>query len=201
MLAPLTAEIENIARASLKDMISDGRPQNWDESKDPSVIRRDPSRSETDIPSVKSDSMSWSMAEQKWIDHALEAVWKPEVESALERPPDAESVVHHGINAKEIERCRKQGINYAICVPIRLYMAHPKWPKRQDDPIDERIMYYCEKDVKRQLHRWQEAAAKNRMHQFELSLERPNMYLPEHFDMWRKILQQGSLPWPGKHHG
>ena len=112
-------------------MISEGRPQNWEVGNDHSLIRRDPPRAQADIPSVKSDSMSWSMAEQKRIDHALEAVWKPEVESAPQRPPDAESIVHHGINAEEIERCRQQGIDYVISVPIRLYMAHPKWPKRR----------------------------------------------------------------------
>ena len=40
------------------------------------------------------------------------------------------SVAHQGIDAEAIERCRQQGIPYTINVPIRLYMAHPKWPKQ-----------------------------------------------------------------------
>ena len=43
-LDALTAEIENVARASLKAMISEGRPQNWEDSKEPKLIRpRSPS--------------------------------------------------------------------------------------------------------------------------------------------------------------
>ena len=192
-LVTLTAHIENVARASLKDMISEGRPQNWEDSKDPGLIRHDPPRAETDIPSVKSDSMSWAMAEQNEIDQALEAVWKPEVDSAPPRPPDAASVVHGGINAKAIEQCRQQGIPYVISFPIRLYMAHPMWPKQEGDAIDERTKYYCERDVERHLRRWQEGAARKRMHRFELPLDVPTMYLPKRFDMWRKFLQLGGL--------
>ena len=191
-LAALTAEIENVARASVKAMISEGRPQNLEDSRDPRLIRHDPPRAETDIPSVKSESMSWTIAEQDEIDQALEAEWKPEVDGAPLPPPDAVSGVHSGINAEEIERCRQQGIPYVICVPIRLYMAHPKWPRREGDPLDERTKYYCEKDVERHMRRWQEAAAEKRMRRFELPLEAPIMFLPERFDMWRRILQQGG---------
>ena len=63
--ATLLAEAENVVRASLKTMISEGRPQNWEASKNPALIRHDPPRAETDIPSVKSDSLSWSLEEQK----------------------------------------------------------------------------------------------------------------------------------------
>ena len=124
-LATLTVDIENLARASLKAMIAEGRPQDWEDSKDASLIRHNPPRAETDIRSVKSDSMSWTMAEQREIDQALEAVWKPDVENAPQPPPDAVSHAFHGINADEIERCRAQGIPFVITVPIRLYMAHP----------------------------------------------------------------------------
>ena len=192
--ATLLAEAENVVRASLKTMISEGRPQNWEASKNPALILHDPPRAETDIPSVKSDSLSWSLEEQKEIDQALEAVWKPEVDNAPSPPPDAVSAAHQGIDADAIERCRQQGILYVISVPIRLYLAHPKWPKQEGDPVDERTKYYCEKDVERHLLRWQKAASKKKIYQFELPLEDPTMYLPKTFDMWRKILQQGEQP-------
>lgn len=188
------ADIENVVRASLKTMISEGRPQNWEESKDPKSIRHDPPRAETTIPSVKSESLSWSVKEQKEIDQALEAVWKPEVDNTPPPSPDAVSVVHRGVNAEEIKLCRQQGIPYVISVPIRLYMAHPKWPKQEGDPVDERTKYYCEKDVERHLRRWQKAASDKKMYQFLLPLEDPTMYLPKAFDMWRRILQQGEQP-------
>lgn len=195
-LSILTANIANLARASLKDMISEGRPQNWEDSTDPTSIRHDPPRAETDIPSVKSESLSWSIAEQKMIDQALEAVWMPEVERAPQRPHDAVSVVYHGVDAEKVKRCRQQGIHYVIMVPIRLYMAHPKWPKRDGDPIDERIMYYCEKDVERHLNRWRMAASKKRIHQFTVSLDEPSMYLPDRYDKWRKFLKQRGVGLP-----
>ena len=186
------AAVENVVRASVEAMISEGRPPDWEDSKDSRSIRHDPPRSETDIPSVKSESLSWTIAEQKQIDQALEAVWKPEIDVAPALSPNAEVVVHHGINAEAIKQCREQGIPYVISVPIRLYMAHPKWPQREGDPVDERTKYYCEKDVEMHLRRWELAAAEKRMHRFELSLEDPGMYLPERFDMWRRILQQGG---------
>ena len=120
-------------------------------------------------------------------------MWKPDVDTAPPLPPpDAEAVIHRGINAEEIDYCREQGISFVISVPIRLYMAHPKWPQLEGDPLDERTKYYCEKDVERHLRRWQSAAAEKRMRIFELPLEDPIMYLPERFDMWRRILQQGG---------
>ena len=195
-IAKQLADIENVVRASLKTMISEGRPQeqDWEKSKDFKAIRRDLPRIETEIPSVRSDSLSWSVKDQKEIDQALEAVWKPEVDNAPPPRPDAESVAHQGIDAEAIERCRQQGIPYVISVPIRLYMAHPKWPKQDGDPVDERTKYYCEKDVEKHLQRWQKAAAEKKIYQFELPLEDPTMYLPAAFDMWRKILQQGEQP-------
>ena len=188
------ADIDNIIRASLKTMISEGRPQDWEESKNFKAIRRDPPRAETEIPSVKSDSLSWSLKEQKEIDQALEAVWKPEVDNAPPPRPDASASSHQGIDAEAIERCRQQGMPYVISVPIRLFMAHPKWPKQGDGPLDERTKHYCEKDVERHLRSWHKAAAEKKIYQFELPLEDPAMYLPETFDMWRKILQRGGLP-------
>ena len=192
-LATLTADIENVTRSSLKDMISAGRPHDWQDSKDPKLIRHDPPRSATEIPSVKSDSMSWSVATQGEIDRALKAVWKPEVESAPPRPPGAGSGMHMGVNVKEIERCRQQGIPYFISVPIRLYWAHPYWPKQEGDLVDDRIKHYCARDVERHLRRWQEAAAEKKLYQFTMEPDDPSMYLPEFFEMWRTILRPTGL--------
>ena len=193
-LVDQTADIENVARASLKDMISEGRPQNWEDSKDAKLIRYDPPRADTDIRSMKADSMSWTVAEQHEIDQALEAVWKPEVDSAPSQPPDAVSVMYTAVNADEIERYRQQGIPYVISVPIRLYWAHPRWPKQEGDFVDDRTRYYCEQDVERHLRRWQEAAAEKKINQFTLEPEDPTMYLPKSFDMWRTILRPARLP-------
>ena len=184
--------VEDVVRASVKAMISEGRPPDWEDSKDSRSIRHDPPRSKTDIPSMKSESLSWTIAEQEQIDQALEAVWKPEIDAAPTPSLNSEVVVHSGVNAEAIEQCREQGIPYVISVPIRLYMAHPKWPKQEGDPLDERTKYYCEKDVERHFRRWQSAAAEKRMNRFELSLEDPDMYLPESFNMWRIILRQGG---------
>ena len=103
-LAALLAEVENVARASLKTMISEGRPQDWERSKDPKSIRHDPPRAEKDIPSVKSNSLSWSLKDQREIDQVLEAVWKPTVDDAPAPPPGANPVCHHGIDRKQIEQ-------------------------------------------------------------------------------------------------
>ena len=107
-------------------MISEGQPPDWEDSKDPRSIRHDPPRAETDILSVKSESMSWTIAEQKQIDQALEAVWKPEVDAAPPPPPpNAQAVVHHGINAEAIQQCREQGISYVISVPFGFIWLTP----------------------------------------------------------------------------
>lgn len=188
------AAVDDVVRASVKTMICEGLPEDWDRSKDFKAIRHDPPRSEAKIPSLKSDSLSWSLKEQKEIDQALEAVWKSEIENAPTPSPDASAVTHRGILADEIERCRQQGIPYVVRVPIRLYMAHPKWPQREcDPPPDERIKHYCSKDVERHLQAWQQAASEKRMRQFELELEEPDMYLPEHFNMWNRLLNRAGL--------
>ena len=75
-------------------------------------------------------------------------------------------------------------------------MAHPKWPKQEGDPVDERTKYYCGKDVERHLRRWQKAASDKKIYQFQLVPEDPAMYLPEAFEMWRKIIQRGGLSLP-----
>ncbi len=191
--AEMLAEAENILRACLKSIVANGIPDDWEPAKDHRSIWREPKRSSSTLPSVKSDSMSWTVAEQKMIDKALEAVWKKEVNRAPSPPSDAESLVIHGVNAEEIERCREQGTPFVVSVPVRLYMAHPRWPKQEDDPVDERTKYYCRRDVERHLRRWQEAAAERKLLQFTLDHEDPNMYLPNSFSMWRRILQPAGL--------
>ena len=194
----LLADIEDVVRASLKTMISEGRPQDWEDSKDMKSIRHDPPRAETEIPSVKSDSLSWTVAEQNEIDQALETVWKPTVDNAPAPPPDASSVTHHGIDRQQIEQYEQQGTYYIIRIPVLLYMAHPKWIERAGEPLDEHTRYYCEKDVERHMRRWQEAADEKKIHQFELPLEDAITYLPKRFDSWRTLLpeepEQGEQP-------
>ncbi len=184
------ADIENVVRASLKTMISEGRPQDWEDSKDLKSIRHDPPRAETEIPSVKSDSLSWTMAEQYEIDQALETVWKPTVDNAPAPPPDASTVIHQGIDRQQIEQYEQQSTYYIIRIPVLLYMAHPKWIERAEEPLDDHTRYYCEKDVERHMRRWQEAANEKKIHQFELPLEDATMYLPKHFDFWRTFLPE-----------
>ena len=190
----LLADAENILRACLKSIVANGVPGDWAASKEHRSIWRDPPRSSSKIPSIKSDSMSWTITEQEEINRALQAVWKPEIDNAPSRPADAVPLIHTGINAKEIEQFRQQGIPYVISAPIRLYMAHPRWPEHESDPVDERTKYYCAKDVEKQLHRWREAATERQIHQFTLELEDPAMYLPKSYDMWRTILQPAGLP-------
>ena len=184
------ADIENVVRASLKTMISEGRPQDWEDSKDLKSIRHDLPRAETEIPSVKSDSLSWSLKEQKEIDRALEAVWKPTVDNAPAPAPDASPVCHQGVNREQIEQYKQQGIYYIIRIPALLYMAHPKWIERAGEPLDDHTRYYCEKDVERHLERWQKAAHEKKVHQFELPLENGISYLPASFDFWRKLVSE-----------
>ena len=135
-----------------------------------------------------------SVTEQKEIDKALEAVWKPEIDSAPAQPTGAVASIHTGVNAEEVERCRQHGIPYVVSVPIRLYMAQPRWPDQESCPVDERTKYYCGKDVEWHLRRWREAAAKKKIHQLTLEPEDPTMYLPKSFAMWRTNLQPAGLP-------
>lgn len=188
-LIAMTVDVENVARASLRDMIDGGRPKDWEASKEARAIRHDPPHQKTDIPSVKSESLSWTLAEQEVIDQALEGVWRQGIDNAPERPAGPASTVHQGVDAKAIRQCRQGGIPYVISVPILLYMAHPKWPQEKGDPLDERTKYYCERDVEKHMRRWQEAADKKGLHRFELPLEEPETYLPENYDGWLRILR------------
>ena len=186
----LLAKVDDVVRASLKTMIAQGRPSDWEKSKDFKAIRHFPTRAKTDIPSVKSDSLSWSVQEQEEIDQALEAVWKPTVDSAPTPLLGAGITYHRGVNREQIEQYQQQGIAYIIRIPAMLYMAHPKWIERADDPLDDHTRYYCERDVERHMQCWQKAANEKRLNQFELPLEDATMYLPINFGAWRVILAE-----------
>ncbi|MDE2879542.1 HEPN domain-containing protein [Candidatus Palauibacter soopunensis] len=54
----LMQEVSSVLRSSIKSMIANGRPQDWSGAKGSGSIRRDPPRSEDDIPSDKADSAS-----------------------------------------------------------------------------------------------------------------------------------------------
>ena len=183
----LLADVTNVLRASIKSMICEGRPGSWEESKDARTIRHDPPRPDSEIPSVKSDSLSWTVAEQREIDDALEAVWKPTVEAAPTAAPGAESIIHMGVTPDRVEPYRTKGIPYVIRHPARLYMAHPKWPKAASDDLDERVEYYCERDVERHMLEWQKAASEKRLIQFELSTD-ATFYLPGNRKHWPRPL-------------
>lgn len=180
--------IENLVRTSLKTMISDGRQQSWEDSRDWKSIRYDPPRAETEIPSVKSDSLSWTLKEQREIDQSLEAVWKPTVDNAPAPSSDAHPVCYEGVNREQIEQYKRKRIYYIIRIPALLYMAHPKWLERADEPLDDHTRYYCERDVYQHFERWRKAAAEKKVHQFELPLEPGMCYLPKHFDYWRTLI-------------
>ena len=175
----------DVARVSLKDMIVEGKPVNWEKSKNEESIRHDPPRSESDIRSVKSDSLSWTVKEQKEIDCALESVWRPTVDKAPPPPPGrgggilTRDAPDYTLLQKDIERCRLQGGHYVIMDPAVLYKAHPKWPKIASDLLDERTKYYCEKDVEKHMQLWSEAAAKKRLQRFKLPCK-ASLYLPGH---------------------
>ena len=184
--------IDDIARTCLKTMITEGRPGDWEASKDFKNVRQNPPRKDTEIPSTKSDSLSWSVADQKAIDAALEAVWKPEVDNAPDPIPGTGATMHMGISPEEIERCRRDGIAFTIAVPVRLYLAHPMWPEEGEDP-DERVMYYCGRDVERHLRLWHSAASDKAMYTFALDLESPDHFLPRALPYWRELLQAAGL--------
>ena len=186
-------DVENVTRASVKTMIEVGRPLVWTESKQAKMIRQKPVRPAKQIPSTKSDSLSWTVAEQKAIDKALWSVWRPEVEGAPPPSVDANPEVRHGVIAEKIKICRQEGIPFVVSLPIRLYWSHPMWPKDLDEVPDERTKYYCHRDVQKHLEEWQEAAANKRMWMFVLPLENPELYQAEKFEMWRKILEQGGV--------
>ena len=71
------------------------------------------------IPSVKADSLSWSEEEQREIDRALEAVWKPIIDQAPLPPPNVAAPTVAELTPELVEGYREQGITYVV--------THPAW--------------------------------------------------------------------------
>ena len=184
----LICRVLDVARASLKTMIAEGRPQDWSPSKDHKSIRHDPPRDESQIPSMKSDSLSWTVKEQREIDRALESAWRPSVDQAPTVPPGTRCTIHRGIRQETVEQHRRQGKYCVVRHPAVLYLAHPKWPSAESDQIDERTAFYCERDVARHMQRWAEAASQKRLDQFEIPWD-ASFFHPKHRRHWPQPLQ------------
>lgn len=186
-IASLLADADNVARACLKAMIAEGLPKDWNEAANRSALRQDPPRAGSEIPSVKSDSLSWSVVEQNEIDRALEAVWKPVVEEAPQPPSHVGPLIVSGNLPEAAERYREEGIPYVVPHPARLYMAHPKWPKTESEPLNDRARYYCVIDVERHLGLWRNAASRKGLVQLEVQND-ASVYHPEFRDGWPQPL-------------
>ena len=185
----LTAKVLDLARASLKDMIDEGRPNDWKQSKQRASVRRNPPRTDSQIPSIKSDSLSWSLAEQKDIDRRLESVWRPAVDAAQPLSPGDGATNYGNFDPKSLAECRERGIECVVIHPARLYMAHPKWPKTASEPLDERVRYYCRMDVERHLALWRQAATAKRLTQFLVVHADSAVYHPSRRATWPLPLQ------------
>ena len=184
--AELLADIDNVLRACLKTMIVEGLPEDWKAVGKQSALRHDPPRTKSDIPSMKSDSLSWSVEEQEGIDRALQEVWKPVVETAP--LPEKPSPVFAQLAPELVNQYREQGTPYVVVHPARLYMAHPKWPRTGSEPLDEHTVYYCERDVERHVRRWREAATEKGLVQFEVPAAAAELYHPTRRNDWPQPL-------------
>lgn len=140
-------------------------------------------RADSEILSLKSDSLSWSVKEQREIDRLLEAVWKPIVEKAPLPPANTPPSTISPFSMEAVERQREEGVPFVVVHPARLYMAHPKWPKTASEPLDERTKYYCERDVKKHICQWQKAAADKGLFQFNAPSD-ADIYHPKNRDDW-----------------
>ena len=189
---PIASKLLNVRRvlqASIKSMVVDDRPSSWDSARGDLSIRRDPPRAKTDIPSDKADSLSWSVQEQDMIDRQLEGVWKATIANLADQHATTRSTaVHHGWKLPDVERCQARDIPYVILHPARLYAAHPKWPKRSSDALDDRTTYYCEKDVERHLQAWRDAALAKGINCFMLQND-AELYHPGNRDRWPQPLE------------
>ena len=165
------AVTEDVLRTCLKSMIADGRPPSWGASDDHTSIWRTSRRLDTDIPSVKSDSMSWSVADQKQIDRALKAVWQSSVNRAERQSTKKGGAVtiQGPLRPHEVRQYRDQGRGVVIVHPALLYRAHPKWAKAPSDELDERARYYCKQDVDRHLQLWVSAACDKGLVSFQVA--------------------------------
>ena len=182
---PVTEGISRVLRSSIKSMIANGRPSEWGDGDGHGSIRRDPPRSEDVIPSDKADSLSWSVRDQREIDTELTRAWESTLAELPNRPTGAGGpIVHRGpIRPEELSVRQERGIPYVIGYPARLYMAHPKWPKRSSDELDDRVLYYCSQDIDRHLKLWEQAALERRSDYFRVDNE-PELYHPRHRDRW-----------------
>ena len=141
-----------------------------------------PPRPESQITSVKSDSLSWTVEEQRAIDRALEEVWKPVIAGASP-PADMSATTVAELASGLAKRFREEGRPYVVTHPARLYMAHPKWPKSPSEPIDERTTYYCERDIVRHARLWRDAALTKGLVQFEVPTD-AGLYHPKDRHRW-----------------
>ena len=186
--ATILSATDDVLRTSVKYMIDQGWHDDWDRAADRSSFRANPPRTESEIPSAKSDSLSWSVKRLREIDQALEAVWRPIVEQAPLPPPHM-SPTYAELSPQLAEQYREQGIPYVVVHPARLYMAHPEWPDHESEPPDERATFYCAADVERHARQWSEAAHRRGLVQFKVSAgDDGGTYLPENRSSWPQPL-------------
>ena len=143
----------------------------------------------------KSDALSWSVEEQREIDQALQKVWESVVENAP-LPPNRLPTTVPELSPMLVARYREHRIPYVVIHPARLYLAHPKWPKTVSEPLDERTMYYCERDVAQQTQKWKEAAANKGLVQFEAPTD-ACLYHPRNRKDWPQPLLSSHEEEPG----
>ena len=199
--AELLTDADIVLRTSLKSLIAEGWPKDWGEAATASTLRFDPPRAESEVPSVKSDSLTWSIEEQREIDQALEGIWKPVIETAPLPPTQVGPSTVVGALSDLVERYRAQGTPYVIPHPARLYLAHPKWPQTESEPLDDRAGYYCARDVQRHLQLWKDAAARKGLVQLEVPHD-PDMYHPRRREEWPQPFlssheEGAAVPAPG----
>ena len=196
----LVAEADDIVRASVRDMIlGGGIPGDWAGSENPCSIRYSPPRAASEIPSVKSDSLSWTIEQRQEIDQALEAVWKPTIDGLPDPAPGGGTQFHQGIDQGWIWKLESSGTPYIVLAPALLYMAHPQWLGKATDPLDEHTRYYCPLDVDRHIQLWNDAASGRGAHLFTLQHEQPEQYLPDSFEFWHSFLEKRTgQSWRGR---
>ena len=188
----MLAEAQNILRACLKSMVATGIPDDWERSKDHRSIWRDPPRPPSEIPFTKSDSLSWSVEDQRQIDSALRTTWRSSLNRVEPLPANQSPTISvGGINEALIEQYRRGRRSFEIPNPAILYTAHPRWPKTPEDDLSERSRYYCHQDITRHMLEWQEAARTKNVQQYwiedNMALHRshnPDLYHPKNSGLW-----------------
>ncbi|MDE2782200.1 MAG: HEPN domain-containing protein [Gemmatimonadota bacterium] len=186
------ADAQNILRACLKSMVATGIPDDWERSKNHRSIWRDPPRQPSEIPSTKSDSLSWSVESLGRIDSALRTAWRSSLNRVEPLPANQSPTISiGGINEALIEQYRRGRRSFEIPNPAILYTAHPMWPKTPEDNLSERCKYYCHQDITRHMLEWQEAAREKNVQQYwiedNMQLHRshnPELYHPKNSGSW-----------------